>query len=157
MGEGNEEFPSLWGHWDGTRLTFERIDGVLLQDISPSGEHFLCTDPGQWALYLYESAGAGEAGRLDARDVVEPVPGDAMARWDYEGAYPYEDGAVVSTEGATTAPRHWLVDPRTMSLRGQVTYPAHVSGSPRPAGPGLWWTLADPGGAVQLWSLADEA
>ncbi len=45
VGEGDGDSPSLWGHWDGTRLTFERVDGVLIQDVSPSGHHFLCTDP----------------------------------------------------------------------------------------------------------------
>ena len=37
VGEGHEDSPSLWGHWNGTDLSFERIEGVLLQDVSPSG------------------------------------------------------------------------------------------------------------------------
>ncbi len=79
-----------------------------------------------------------------------------MAAWGYEGAYPYEDGAVVCTEEHARAPRHWLVNPRTMSLRGQITYPFPVSGGPRPAGAGLWWTLGERGTRIHLWSLAEE-
>ncbi|NGO78158.1 hypothetical protein G6045_21175 [Streptomyces sp. YC504] len=156
VGEGDEDSPALWGHWDGTRLTFERIDGVLIQDVSPSGHDFLCTDPGQWALYLHAAADGAETNRLDAVDAVPPAPGEDTVEWDYEGAYPYEDGAVVGTEGDCETPRHWLVDPRTMSLRGRIAYPAPVFGSPRPAGPGVWWTAADEGRAVRLWTLGAE-
>ncbi|MFE8968256.1 hypothetical protein ACFYMR_11530 [Streptomyces albogriseolus] len=80
-----------------------------------------------------------------------------MARWDHEGAYPYEDGAVVSTDGHTTAPRHWLVDPGTLALRGRIVYSLPVTGSPWPAGPGLWATLAEDRTAVHLWSLTDAS
>ncbi|MFJ6687148.1 hypothetical protein [Streptomyces werraensis] len=157
VGEGHEDSPSLWGHWNGTDLSFERIEGVLLQDVSPSGGHFLCTDPGQWALYLHESAGAQAIGHLNARDVAPPAPGKDMARWDYEGAYPYEDGAVISTDGHTTEPRHWLVNLGTLALRGRIVYSLPIPGSPLPAGPGLWATLAEDRAAVHLWSLTDAS
>ncbi|MBC9712877.1 hypothetical protein H9Y04_09865 [Streptomyces sp. TRM66268-LWL] len=156
VGEGDEDSPALWSSWDGRRLTFERIDGVLIQDISPSGRRILCTDPGQWALYLHESSDGREAARLDAADSVPPVPGHDMARWGYEGACPYEYGAVVCTEEDAGTPRHWLVNPRTMSLRGQIAYPVPAHGGPRPAGPGPWWTFGESGARVHFWSLAEE-
>ncbi|MGC4913018.1 hypothetical protein [Streptomyces albogriseolus] len=80
-----------------------------------------------------------------------------MARWDHESAYPYEDGTVASTDGHTTAPRHWLVDPGTLALRGRIVYSLPVTGSPWPAGPGLWATLAEDRTAVHLWSLTDAS
>jgi hypothetical protein len=80
-----------------------------------------------------------------------------MARWDCEGAYPYEDGAVVSTDGRTAEPRHWLVDPGTLALLGRIVYPLPVSGSPLPAGPSLWATLAEDRTVVHLRGLADAS
>lgn len=43
-----------------------------------------------------------------------------------------------------------------MSVRGQVAYPLPVSGSPRSAGPGLWYTVAKDNTSIHLWRLADE-
>lgn len=156
VGEGDDDSPVLWGHWDGTTLAVERLEGEIFQAVSPSGRHFLCTDPGQWALYLHEATDGTELRQLDAREAVPPVPGDDMARWDYEGAYPYEEGAVVSTEEYAEVPRHWLVNPRSMSVRGLVTYPLPVAGSPRSAGAGMWHTVAKDKASVHLWCLADE-
>ncbi|MGW1680017.1 hypothetical protein [Saccharopolyspora sp. NPDC002376] len=156
VGEGHEDSPSLWGRWDGSELTAVRIEGEMLQSVSPSGQFFLGTDPGQWALYLHEATEGRELRRLNARDAVPPAPGDDMARWDYEGAYPYENGAVVGTEGHAENPRHWLVDPRDLAVRGMIAYPGPVVGSPRSAGPGRWYTLTEDATALHVWSLADE-
>ncbi|WP_338694775.1 hypothetical protein V2W30_07880 [Streptomyces sp. Q6] len=156
VGEGHEDSPALWGHWDGTALTVERIEGELLQSVAPSGRYVLGTDPGQWALYLHEATDGSEVRRLNARDAVPPAPEEAMARWDYAGAYPYEDGVVVGTEEHAAAPRHWLVDPRDLSVRGQIAYPSPVTGSPRPAGPGQWYTLTADHGTLHLWTLPDK-
>ncbi|MGI5133665.1 MULTISPECIES: hypothetical protein [unclassified Streptomyces] len=122
IGQGDEDSPVLWGHWAGITLAVERSEGEILQAVSPSGRHFLCTDPGQWALYLHDATDGGELLRLEAWAALLPAPGDEMARWDYEGAYPYEDGAVVSTEEYAETPRHWLVDPRSMTVRGMIAY-----------------------------------
>ncbi|WP_432043750.1 hypothetical protein [Streptomyces cadmiisoli] len=157
IAQGDDDAPVLWGRRDGRSLAVARAEGEILQSVSPSGRHFLCTDPGQWALYLHDAADGEQLRRVDARAVLPPVPGDDMARWDYEGAYPYEDGAVVSTEEYAEVPRHWLVDPRSMSVRGRIAYPVPVAGSPRSAGPGMWCTVAGQDAAVHLWRLADEA
>ncbi|MEU6988593.1 hypothetical protein ABZ946_35180 [Streptomyces sp. NPDC046324] len=156
LGQGDDDSPVLWGRRDGAVLTVERIEGEILQSVSPSGGHFLCTDPGQWALYLHDAADGRELRRLDARAVLPPVPGDDMARWGYEGAYPYEDGVVVSSEEYADTPRHWLVDPRSMAVRGRIAYPLSVVGGPRSAGPGMWWTVAGNDASVHLWSLDDR-
>ncbi|GHF21322.1 hypothetical protein GCM10017786_64100 [Amycolatopsis deserti] len=48
--------------------------------------------------------------------------------------------------------RHWLL--HDLTLRGEITYPFPVTGPPRPAGEGTWYTLAEDGTAVRFWTLS---
>jgi hypothetical protein len=99
VGEGDEDSPVLWGHWDGTRLTVHRFVEEVFLAVSPSGEHFLTTDPGQWALYLHRAEDGMELRRLNAEEAVpSPSSEDDRVCWDYEAAFPYDDTAVVGTE-----------------------------------------------------------
>ncbi|WP_089010004.1 hypothetical protein [Micromonospora viridifaciens] len=156
VGEGEESSPVLWGHWDGERLTVQRFVEEVLLAVSPSGEHFLTTDLGQWTLYLHRADDGMELRQLDAEEAV-PHPAnedDDRVRWDYEAAaFPYDDTAVVGTEDYPEGPRHWLVDPRTMALHGQVAYPFPVSGPPRSAGQGAWYTVSADQTCLHLWNL----
>ncbi|OAH13202.1 hypothetical protein STSP_35270 [Streptomyces jeddahensis] len=156
VGEGEEDSPVLWGHWDGAKLTVQRFDEQVLLAVSPSGEHFLTTDPGQWALYLHRAEDGMELRRLNAEDAVPPPSSeDDRVFWDYEAAFPYEDTAVVGTEYYAEVPRHWLVHPRTMALGGRIAYPFPVSGSPRSAGQGIWYTVSKDQTTLHLWRLQD--
>ncbi|MEV1173511.1 hypothetical protein [Nonomuraea sp. NPDC049784] len=158
VGEGEEDSPVLWGHWDGTKLTVQRFVEEVFLAVSPSGEHFLTTDPGQWALYLHRAEDGVELRRLNAEEAVPPPSSEDDDRicWDYEAAFPYDDTAVVGTEYDAEVPRHWLVDPHTMALRSRIAYPFPVSGSPRSAGQGAWYTVSKDRTALHLWQLADE-
>ncbi|MFG3706722.1 hypothetical protein ACGF7U_18595 [Micromonospora sp. NPDC047670] len=154
VAEGEEDSPVLWGHWEGTTLTVQRFVEEVLLAVSPSGEHFLTTDPGQWSLYLHRADDGTELRRLDADEAVPPVSSDdTRVGWGYEAAFPYDDRAVVGTEYDAQVPRHWLVDTGTMSLDARITYPFPVSGSPRSAGPGGWHTVSRDGSTLHLWSL----
>ncbi|MGV9600850.1 hypothetical protein ACWDR1_29735 [Streptosporangium sandarakinum] len=155
VGEGEEDSPVLWGHWDGARLTVQRFVEEVLLDVSPSGEYFLTTDPGQWSLYLHRAEDGIELRRLDAEEAVPPPSGeDDRARWDYEAAFPYDDAAVIGTEHhADVVPRHWLVDPRTMAVRGRIVYPFPIAGSPRSAGRAAWYTVSGDQTTLHLWDL----
>ncbi|MFF7680105.1 hypothetical protein [Actinacidiphila glaucinigra] len=156
---GEEDSPVLWGHWDGAKLAFQRLDEEVLLAVSPSGDHFLTTDAGQWSLYLHRAQDGGELWRLDADGAV-PLPsgeGDDRVCWDYEAAFPYDDTAVVGTEYHADVPHHWLVDPRTKALRGPVAYPFPVSGSPGSAGPGVWYTVGKDRTSLHLWCLQGAA
>ncbi|WP_103937493.1 hypothetical protein [Thermomonospora echinospora] len=157
VAEGEEDSPVLWGHWDGAKLTVQRFVEEVLLAVSPSGEHFLTTDTGQWDLYLHRAEDGMELRRLDAEGAVPPLSSedDDRVRWDFEAAFPYDDTAVVGTEYYAQAPRHWLVDPRTMALRGRIAYPFPVSGSPRSAGQGAWYTVSRDQTALHLWHLPD--
>lgn len=156
---GEEDSSALWGHWDGAKLSFRRFDEEVLLAVSPSGEHVLTTDAGQWSLYLHQAEYGGELWRLKADDAVPAPSGEQGDRvcWDYEAAFPYDDTAVVGTGYHADAPRHWLVDPRTMAVRGPIAYPFPVSGPPRSAGEGGWYTVDSDRTSVRLWCLKDEA
>ncbi|WP_312870172.1 hypothetical protein [Streptomyces himalayensis] len=154
--EGEENSPVLWGHWDGEKLTFQRFEEEVLLAVSPSGEHFLTTDPGQWALYLHRVEDGMELWRLNAEEAVPPPSiQDDRVCWDYEAAFPYDDTAVVGTEYHAEVPRHWLVHPRTTALGGRIAYPLPVSGSPRSAGQGAWYTVSKDKTTLHLWQLTD--
>lgn len=156
VGEGEEDSPVLWGHWDGAKLTVQRFDEEVLLAVSPSGEHFLTADLGQGTLYLHRADDGMELRHLDAEEAVSPPSNedDDRVRWDYEAAaFPYDGTAVVGTEDYPEDHRHWLVDARTMAMRGQVAYPFPVSGSPRSAGQGAWYTVSKDQTSVHLWNL----
>ncbi|MEY7971481.1 hypothetical protein AB8O38_05710 [Saccharomonospora xinjiangensis] len=154
---GEENSPVLWGHWDGATVTIRRFDEEVLLDVSPSGEYFVTTDPGQWSLYLHPVAEDGGGSRsLGAEQVVSGSDGGAAdrERWEYEAAFPYDDTVVAGFEGVNAG--HWLVEPRTMSVRGRLGYPFPVPGAPRSAGPGAWYTVSEDGASVHLWTLPRE-
>lgn len=161
VGEGDENSPVLWGHWDGTTLTVRRFPEEVFLGVSPSGRHFLTTDPGQWSLYLHRAEDGTELRRLDAGNTVPAPPEDAdgdRARWDYEAAHVGEDTVVIGTDTdiGVYATRHWLVDTAGMTLRGRVSYPFTVSGPARPAGEGTWYTVSADGTAVHLWRRTED-
>ncbi|SCL44304.1 hypothetical protein GA0070606_0228 [Micromonospora citrea] len=152
---GEEDSPVLWGHWDGATLTVQHFAEEILLGASPSGEHFLTTDTGQWSLYLHRAQDGAELRRLDGQVAVPPSSDeDDRVRWEFEAAFPYDDAAVVGTEDHGNVPRHWLVDPRAMTVRGRIEYPFSVAGPPRSAGPGTWYTVSEDGTRIHLWSLA---
>ncbi|WP_285549382.1 hypothetical protein [Actinoplanes regularis] len=152
IGQGDEDSPVLWGHWNGEVLTVQRLIEDILLGVSPSGELFLTTDPGGWSLHLHRAADGTELRRLDAEAAMPPPAGDDRPKWEYDGAFSWDDAAVVGTE----EPRHWLVDLATMAARGPITYPFAVSGPARSAGPGTWYTVSPDSTAVHLWKLASE-
>ncbi|MEU4623536.1 hypothetical protein AB0G04_26625 [Actinoplanes sp. NPDC023801] len=153
VGEGDEDSPVLWGHWDGRTLTAGRYVEKVFLAVAPSGGHFLTADPGQWSLHLHRATDGTRLRLLDAETAVPPATGGGRVRWDLEAAFPWDDVAVAGTEDDAGAPRHWLVDLVTMTVRGPVTYPVPVAGPARSAGPGLWCTISPGDAAVHLWTL----
>lgn len=136
IGEGEEDSPTLWGRWDGTTLTVERLVERVFLAANPSGGHFLTTDPGQWALYLHRASDGAEVAHLDGK-------------WDYEAAFPWEDKAVAGSENG-----HRLIDVTAMAGDEPIEYPFPVTESPRPAWPGTWSTVAGDGTAIHVWTIS---
>ncbi|MFB7273594.1 hypothetical protein [Streptomyces sp. NPDC056244] len=163
IGEGEEDSPALWGRWDGQGLTAERI-GIerLLLGVSPSGGRLLTVDLGQWSLCLHQAEDRSVLRKLDAQGTVPAHPastGEDRVYWDYEGAFIDDDTIIAGTSECDArygTARHWRVDTRGMTLRGEVSYPFPVSGPPRSAGDGTWFTVSEDRGALHLWRPADE-
>ncbi|WP_246212283.1 hypothetical protein [Streptomyces abyssomicinicus] len=149
VGQGDEDSPALWGRWDGRALTVDRFDEEVLLASSPSGRRLLTVDTLQAVLCLRDAAGGAEP----VWSPVDPwVTAEERILWALEAAFPAEDAVVAATETAGE-PRHWLVDGRTLAVRGPIGYPVRVSGCPRPAAPGTWATGSADLSAVHLWAL----
>ncbi|GAA0243511.1 hypothetical protein GCM10010492_48420 [Saccharothrix mutabilis subsp. mutabilis] len=155
VGEGEEDSPVLMGRLDGGRLAVERFVEEVFLAISPSGERFLTTDPGQWSVYVHRTADGAELGEWKCDSAVPPPAGSDRVFWDFEAAFPHEDTAVLGTESHAPEPRHWCVDPSTVTVRGRIAYPFPIAGAPRSAGSGRWHTVAPDGSALHFWALAD--
>jgi hypothetical protein len=149
VGQGDQDSPALWGRWDGRTVAVERFDEEVLLAAGPSGERLLTVDTLQRTLRLRDAAGAAEP-------VTSPpdpwVTDEERILWAPEAAFPAEDAIVAATE-TTGEPCHWLVDAGTLAVRGPVGYPVPVSGLPRPAGPGTWFTASADLSAVHVWAL----
>ncbi|WP_309112886.1 hypothetical protein [Saccharothrix sp.] len=155
VGEGEEDSPVLMGRLDGGQLVVERFAEEVFLAMSPSGERFLTTDPGQWSVYVHRSADGVELGEWKCDSAVPPPAGDDRVFWDYQAGFPHDDVAVLGTGSHAPEPRHWCVDPTTITVRGRIAYPFPISGPPWSAGPGRWYTVAADGSAVHFWALAD--
>lgn len=164
IGEGEEGSPALWGRWDGQRLTVEQI-GIerIVLAVSPTGRHVLSVPLGQWFLTLHRVEDGSVLRELEAKDTLPAHPdstGEDRVYWDYEAAFVDEDTVVAGTSECDAqygAGRHWLVDTREMTLRGEIVYPFPVSGPARSAGDGTWYTVSEDGTSVHLWQLAEES
>ncbi|MET7380595.1 hypothetical protein ABZT08_17540 [Streptomyces sp. NPDC005526] len=162
IGEGEEGSPALWGRWDGQRLNVEQIgiERVLLA-VSPSGRHVLSVPLGQWSLTLHRVEDGSLLRELDAEDAVPAHPGSTSedrVYWDSEAAFVDEDTVVAGTSECDAqygTTRHWLVDTREMTLRGEIVYPFPVSGPARSAGDGTWYTVSADATSVHLWQLTE--
>lgn len=163
IGEGEEGSPALWGRRDGRQLTTGQIDTeCVLLGVSPSGRHLLTVDVGQWSLALHEVGNGSVLRELDAEDNVPEHPGSTggdRVHWDYDAAFVDEETVVAGTSECDArhgTVRHWLVDPRGMTLRGEIVYPFPVTGPARTAGNGTWYTVSEDRTTVHLWQFAED-
>ncbi|MEU3497636.1 hypothetical protein ABZ747_29605 [Kitasatospora cineracea] len=163
VGEGEEGSPALWGRWDGQRLSAAVIGiELVLLAVSPSGRHLLAVDVGQWSLCLHRAEDGSLLRELDAEGTVPSHPrstGEDRVYWDHDAAFVDDDTIVAGTSECDArygTARHWLVDARGMTLRGEISYPFPVSGPARSAGNGAWYTVSKDRRSVHLWKPADE-
>ncbi|GAA2830102.1 hypothetical protein GCM10010441_63260 [Kitasatospora paracochleata] len=163
VGEGEEGSPALWARWDGQRLTTAQIGTELvLLAASPSGRYLLAVDIGQWSLSLHDVENGSVLRELDAQGSMPAHPGSGgedRVYWDFDAAFVDEDTVVAGTSECDArfgTARHWLVDVRGMTVRGEISYPVPVVGPARAAGRGAWYTISEDGTSVQLWEPAKE-
>ncbi|KUL29302.1 hypothetical protein ADL15_28640 [Actinoplanes awajinensis subsp. mycoplanecinus] len=162
IGEGEEGSPVLWGRWDGQELTAQQVDDeLILLDVHPDGGDLLTVDAGQWTLALRDARTGATRGELDAADAVPAHPLNTRGGrvyWDVDAAF-LDAETIVAGTAESDAPhgpgRHWVVDARELTLRGEVGYPIAVVGPARPAGSGAWYTVTEDRTTVHLWQLTD--
>ncbi|MFF5404261.1 hypothetical protein ACFY8K_14890 [Streptomyces misionensis] len=79
--------------------------------------------------------------------------GEGRVHRGHDAAFVDEDTLIAGTCAcdARHGGRHWLVDARAMTPRGEISYPVPVSGPARPAGDGAWYTVSGDGALVPLW------
>lgn len=165
VGEGQDGSPLLWARWDGRELTVDRIgkDLYVLADVSPSGDTLLAvTHGGPDLLVALRAADGSEAAELESGTLPlhpEADPDEDTAEdtlWDYYAGYIDDDtvlAATTDTDEEYGAGRHWIVDAREMSLRGEVRYPFPNTGRTIPLGDGTWLTVEEDGSAVHQWRV----
>ncbi|MFF8098751.1 hypothetical protein ACF07S_02965 [Streptomyces sp. NPDC016640] len=98
-----------------------------------------------------------------AHVVAEPEPGgdEDETCWDYACGFVDADTVIASTADSDEdrdRARHWLLDARTLRIRGVVAYPAGPDDSyVRPLGDGTWLTYDDGSETLSRWAGAAPA
>ncbi|MGW5420423.1 hypothetical protein [Streptomyces sp. NPDC003943] len=149
VGMGQDGVLAYWGHWDGERLTVhdELNDGLdrILTDVHPAHAGFLTIEHSGNDLRLHT---------LDGSVLAE----NGELRWDHTCGFLDGDTVLATTEVEyardPAAYGTWLLDARTLEIRGRVRYPAGAAdGSVRPLGDGTWLTYD--GKALRHWKIDD--
>ncbi|MFJ7070790.1 hypothetical protein [Streptomyces sp. NPDC101115] len=157
IGMGQDGVLVYWGRWDGERLTVhEQLnDGLdrILMDVHPAHPGFLTVEHYGNDLQLHALDG-----ELLAEADAPAVGGDDEPQWDW--ACGFLDGdTVLATTGVEYAEDPdeygtWLLDGRTLEVRGRVTYPTGtVDSEVRPLGDGTWLTYDRATETTHRWTL----
>ncbi|MET9953979.1 hypothetical protein ABZ135_20835 [Streptomyces sp. NPDC006339] len=149
IGMGQDGVLVYWGRWDGERLTVhdelnKDLDRILF-DVHPDHPGFLTVE--HYADDI----------RLHALDGTVLAETDAL-HWDH--ACGFLDGAtVLATSGIEYEedPEEygtWLLDARTLEIRGRVRYPeGRTDSQVLPLGDGTWLTYDRAAGTVHRWEI----
>jgi hypothetical protein len=156
IGMGQDGILLHWARWDGEKLTSwdlnETMDRILM-DVHAAHPGFLTVEHYGADLELHALDGAVLAERAP-----EPADGEAPPNWQYGCGFVDADTVIASTAESGEEPeraRHWLLDARTLRIRGPVTYPtASVDSCVRPLGDGTWLTYDDAGETLNRWARA---
>ncbi|MEU6620485.1 hypothetical protein ABZ926_06825 [Streptomyces litmocidini] len=145
IGMGQDGILLYWARWDGERPTVwdlnESLDRILV-DVHPAHEGFLTVEHYGHDLSLHA---------LDGEALAE----QSEPTWDHAAGFVDAD-TVIATTGVVydKGPRHWLLDARTLEIRGSVTY-SHgpVPGLVRPLGDGSWLTYDEKSETLNRWTV----
>lgn len=152
IGMGQDGILLYWGRWDGEALTswdLNETEDRILMDVHPAHGGFLTM------------AHYGDDLRLHALDGTVLAEQDELS-WDWACGFVDADHVIVSSGveyGADDEDRrHWLLDARTLEIRGSVGYPSGALDSmPRPLGDGSWITYDEAGETLRRWGLTPPA
>ncbi|MEU8526876.1 hypothetical protein AB0C77_14965 [Streptomyces sp. NPDC048629] len=157
IGMGQDGILLYWGRWDGEKLTTwdlnETMDRILM-DVHQEHAGFLTVEHyGQdMTLHALDGTVLAEGEPPEAEEDEDPTC------WDWSCGFVDADTVIGSTteyddEGGD--PRHWLLDARTLEIRGLLAYPdGPVDGFARPLGDGTWLTYDESTSTLHRWSLA---
>lgn len=149
VGMGQDGALVYWGRWDGETLAVhdelnEGLDRVLA-DVHPDHPGFLTIEHNLNGLQTHALDGTSLAERRE-------LP------WDW--CCGFLDGDTVLATSGIEFPADpeetgtWLLDARTLEIRGRVTYPpGTVDGVARPLGDGTWLTHEHATETVRRWTL----
>ncbi|MFF2662800.1 hypothetical protein ACFVUH_36280 [Kitasatospora sp. NPDC058032] len=158
IGMGQDGVLLHWARWDGAELRSWGVNQELdriLADVHPGHPGFLTVEHGGADLRLHALDGTVLAERTPEQDEDEDPP-----CWDHGCGFVDADTVIASTldsDGAPERARHWLLDARTLEIRGTVDYPdGPVDSYVRPLGDGTWLTYDDAYGTLDRWSTTEE-
>ncbi|MCM1973085.1 hypothetical protein [Streptomyces sp. G1] len=158
IGMGQDGILIHWGRWDGVRLTswdHEESTDRILSDVHPKHPGFLTVEHYGADLRLHALDGTVLAEREpDTGEDDEDTP-----CWDHLCGFVDADTVIASTldsDEDTDRARHWLLDARTLEIRGCVTYPGgRVDSYVTALGDGTWLTYDDRTETLHRWAVRD--
>ncbi|MGW5639818.1 hypothetical protein [Streptomyces sp. NPDC003832] len=160
VGMGQDGVLLHWARRDGERLTgWDLNDSMdrILAGVHPAHEGFLTVEHYGSDLVLHTLDGTVLAEREP-----DPDPGDDEdpPYWDHGCGF-VDAGTVIASTLESDADhdraRHWLLDARTLEIRGTVAYPTgEVDSFVSPLGDGTWLTYDDASGTLHRWARAAD-
>jgi hypothetical protein len=157
VGMGQDGVLLHWARWDDGKLTGRDLDGSLdriLMDVHAGHPGFLTVEHYGADLRLHAPDGTVLAERAAGADDDEDPP-----HWGYTCGFVDADTVIAATLAPDEDPEeahHWLLDARTLEIRGRLRYPTPpADGHVRPLGDGTWLTFDDGSGTLNRWSGSD--
>ncbi|MFF3616531.1 hypothetical protein [Streptomyces sp. NPDC002580] len=153
IGMGQDGILLHWARWDGETLTGwdlnETMDRILV-DVHGELPRFLTVEHYGADLSLHALDGS-----VLAEGVPESSDDEDPLYWDYGCGFVDADTVIASTAESDEDPdqaRHWMLDARTLRIRGAISYPTGPVDSPvRPLGDGTWLTYDSGSGTLDRW------
>ncbi|MFI8302477.1 hypothetical protein ACIF80_03285 [Streptomyces sp. NPDC085927] len=153
--------PPHWARWDGEKLTGgdlnEGLDRILT-DVHPAHPGFLTVEHYGADLQLHALDGTVIAER-EPESADDEDEDEDETYWDYGCGFVDAGTVIASTADSDKYPeqvRHWLLDARTLRIRGVVTYPTGpVDSDVRPLGDGTWLTYDDKSETLNRWTRSE--
>ncbi|GGW51877.1 hypothetical protein [Streptomyces xantholiticus] len=154
IGMGQDGILLHWARWNGEKLTGWDLNGTMdriLMDVHAGHPGFLTVEHYGADLELHALDGA-----VLAEGTPEPAEDEDPLCWDYGCGFVDADTVIASTlesDGDPQRARHWLLDARTLEIRGTVAYPTGpVDSYVRPLGDGTWLTYDDGSETLNRWT-----
>ncbi|MGW4161667.1 hypothetical protein [Streptomyces sp. NPDC004788] len=164
IGMGQDGVLVYWGRWDGERLTVhdglnEGVDRILM-DVHPAHPGFLTIEHYGNDLQLHALDGTLLAEAEAPEEAGEEAGEEDPSPWDWSCGFLDADTVLATTgvEYAEDPEKYgtWLLDARTLEIRGRVRYATGpVDSLVRPLGDGTWLTYESTTQTVYRWKIDD--